>query len=126
LRFSRTGSRDSPTSARCRITQFSCIIPIGAASLHARIEVELMKTYAFDVFLKDTAEINDNKADALFAAGCDDGTPTCCHGQAWIHFDREAGSLEQAIRTAISQVQSVGFVVSKVELDAEAAVSLGS
>jgi len=85
-----------------------------------------MKTYEFDVILKEVSEVTDDQADALFAAGCDDGTPTCCNGLAWIHFDRAAASLEEAIRTAIAQVQSAGFCVAKVELDASSAVSLGA
>ena len=85
-----------------------------------------MKSYAFDVVLKDMPEVTDDQADALFAAGCDDGTPACCDGTAWIHFDREANSLEDAIRSAIAQVQAAGFTLSKVELDADAAVSLGA
>lgn len=85
-----------------------------------------MKTYEFDVVLKDVAEINDEQADALFAAGCDDGTPACCNGVAWVHFDREASSLEEAIRTAVAQVQAAGFSVGKIELDAASAISLGA
>ncbi len=85
-----------------------------------------MKTYQFDVVVKDVSEITDQQADDLFAAGCDDGTPACCNGLAWIHFDREASSLEEAIGSAIAQVQSAGFMVSKVELDADWAVSPGA
>jgi hypothetical protein len=85
-----------------------------------------MKTYEFDVVLKDVSEVTDEQADALFAAGCDDSTPAGCAGVAWIHFDREAASLEQAIRLAVAQVQAAGFVVSKVELDVDAVVSLGA
>jgi len=83
-----------------------------------------MKTYPFDVVLKDVSEVTDDQADVLFAVGCDDGTPAACNGVAWIHFDREASSLEEAILSAIAQVQAAGFVVSKVELDVEATVSL--
>jgi hypothetical protein len=98
----------------------------GGARTLARIEGgQRMKTYEFDVILKETQEITDEQADALFAAGCDDGTPTCSGGLAWVHFDRDANSLEDAIRSAIAQVQSAGFSVSKVELDADSAVSLG-
>jgi hypothetical protein len=78
-----------------------------------------MKTYEFDVLLKDVAEVTDDQADALFEAGCDDGTPASCNGLTWIHFDREASSLEEAIRSAIAQVRAAGFTVSKIELDAE-------
>ena len=83
-----------------------------------------MKMYEFDVVLRDVSEVTDEQADSLFAAGCDDGTPAGCAGVAWIHFDREAASLEQAIRSAVAQVQAAGFVVSKVEMDVDAAVSL--
>jgi hypothetical protein len=84
-----------------------------------------VKTYAFDVVLKDVSEVTDDQADVLFAAGCDDGTPATCDGVTWIHFDREAASLEEAIRSAVAQIQAAGFRVSKVELDADSAVSLG-
>jgi hypothetical protein len=38
------------------------------------------------------------------------------------HFDREAASLEEAIFSAVA----AGFVVSKLELNVDAAVSLGA
>ncbi len=82
-----------------------------------------MKTYEFDLILKNTSEVSEEQADALFEAGCDDGIPISRSGMSWIHFDREAASLEEAIRTAVGQVQSAGFIVSKVEMDVDAAVS---
>ena len=71
-----------------------------------------MKTYEFDVALKDVTEIPDELADALFSAGCSDGTPVRCNGIAWVHFDREASSLEEAIRSAGSQIHAAGARVS--------------
>jgi len=85
-----------------------------------------MKNHEFDVVLKDVAEVTDDQADALFAAGCVDGTPACSNGMTWIHFDRESSSLEDAIRLAVVQVQAAGFRVSKIELDAVSAVSQGA
>lgn len=85
-----------------------------------------MKTYQFDVVLKDASEISDDQADDLFEAGCDDGTPASANGVAWIHFDREALSLEEAIRSAVAQIHSAGFTISKVELDEDSTVSLGA
>jgi hypothetical protein len=85
-----------------------------------------MKTYEFDVVLKGVSEVTDEQADGLFAAGCDDGTPASCDGVAWIHFDREAASLEEALISAVAQIQAAGFTVSKVELDLAAAVALGA
>jgi hypothetical protein len=85
-----------------------------------------MKPYEFDVVLTDVAELSDEQVDALFAAGCDDGTPVTCDGTTWVHFDRNADSLEEAIRSAVVQVRSAGLAVSKVALDVNAAVALGA
>jgi hypothetical protein len=85
-----------------------------------------MKTYEFDIVLKGVVEVTDDQADRLFAAGCQDATPASCAGVVWIHFDREAASLEEAIIAAVTQVRAAGFAVSKVELDANAALSLGA
>ena len=84
-----------------------------------------MKTYEFDVVLNGVSEVNDDQADALFAQGCDDGTPASRDGLAWVHFDREAPSLEEAIHSAVSQVRAAGFAVSKVELEMTSAAGLG-
>ena len=75
---------------------------------------------------RPTPPRTDDQADALFAAGCDDGTPASSGGAAWIHFDREAESLEEAIRTAITQVQAAGLQASKVELYVASAASQGT
>jgi hypothetical protein len=82
-----------------------------------------MKTYQFDVVLKHVSEVTDDQADAWFAVGCDDGTPAGCDAVAWIHFDREAASLEEAIVSAVAQVQAAGIGVAKIELDVDAAMS---
>jgi hypothetical protein len=76
-----------------------------------------LKTYEFDIILMEMSEVTDEQADVLFAAGCDDGTPACSNGMAWIHFDRVAPSLEEAIQSAVTQIRSAGFTVSKAELD---------
>jgi hypothetical protein len=99
---------------------------MSALTLRSATGVSHMKTYAFDVVLKGLSEVTDEQADLLFASGCDDGTPASSGGVAWIHFDREAPALEEAIRSAVGQIQTAGFTVAKVELDADAAVSLGA
>ena len=78
-----------------------------------------MKTYEFNVVLKDATEVTDDQADALFAAGCEDGTPASSNGTAWVHFDRQAPSLEEAIRSAVGQVQAAGFGTARVEIDTD-------
>ena len=81
-----------------------------------------MKTYEFNVVLKDATEVTDDQADALFAAGCEDGTPASSNGTAWVHFDRQATSLEEAIRSAVGQIQAAGFGTANVVIDADVLV----
>src|SRR3954453_21768090 len=95
-------------------------------STDRRTEEHRMKTYEFDVILKGVREISDATAGALFDAGCDDATPSSQGGLARVHFDREAPSLEDAIRSAVAQVQSAGLTVARVEMDAGSAVSPGT
>lgn len=76
-----------------------------------------MKSYEFNVILQGIAEVTDDQADALFEAGCDDATPASCDGLAWLHFDRQSPSLEEAVRSAVSQIKDAGLAVAKVELD---------
>jgi hypothetical protein len=81
-----------------------------------------MTKYDFSLVLKGIEEIDDDLADALFAAGCDDGTPGSCDGVTRVDFHREADSLEEALRSAVANVQAAGCVVSRVEIEPDAAV----
>ena len=79
-----------------------------------------MNKYDFTLILAESLELTDGIADALFAAGCDDGTPGTCHGVFSIDFHREGISLEEAIRSAIADVKTAGYEVARVEIEAEA------
>jgi hypothetical protein len=79
-----------------------------------------MHKYDFTLILAASLELTDGIADALFAAGCDDGTPGTCNGVFSIDFHREAASLEEAIRSAIANVRTAGYEVTRVEIEAEA------
>ena len=79
-----------------------------------------MRKYEFTLILKGSLELTDEIADALFEAGCDDGSPGTCNGVFSIDFHREANSLEEAIRSAIANVKSAGYDVERVEIEAEA------
>ena len=81
-----------------------------------------MHKYDFTLILAESLELTDDIADALFAAGCDDGTPGTCNGVFSIDFHREAVSLEKAIRSAIEDVRTAGYGVTRVEIDAETVV----
>jgi hypothetical protein len=59
-----------------------------------------MRTYTFTVILGDQTEMTEDLAEALAAAGCDDGLAGSSGGACAVIFDREAESLEQAVRSA--------------------------
>ena len=81
-----------------------------------------MTTYDFTLILSSPSDVTEDFADKLFAAGCDDGTPSSSDGTLVLDFSREATDLETAIRTAISNVSTAGGVVDRVEIDADAPV----
>ena len=76
-----------------------------------------MKTYEFSLVLT-ASEISDDDCSVLYEAGCDDGTVVTRNGVTYVAFDREAESLESAIRSATAQVRAAGFEVARVEMDA--------
>ena len=79
-----------------------------------------MTKYAFSLILQGTHELTEDMADRLFAAGCDDGTPGLCNETFSIDFQRQAATLEAAIRSAVANVESAGYRIERVEIGAEA------
>ena len=73
-----------------------------------------MNEYHFTVVLHDLPEMTEEAANSLFESGCDDGSPASSDGQAWVTFHRDAESLEEAIRSAIADVQAAGFTVAEI------------
>ena len=76
-----------------------------------------MRTYEFRVVLA-AGEVTKDDCDALYEAGCDDGTVVTRDAVTYVAFDREAESLEDAIQSATAQVRAAGFDVARVEMDA--------
>ncbi len=79
-----------------------------------------MAKYEFTLILKGSAELTEEIADNLFEAGCDDGSPGICDGVFSIDFHRTAGTLEEAINSAIANMKSAGYEVERVEIEAGA------
>jgi hypothetical protein len=75
-----------------------------------------MKSYEFKLVLTGVADLTDDQGDALYAAGCDDGTLVSRDGEVYVRFSREAESLEQAINSAAADVDRAGFQVDHVEV----------
>ena len=64
-----------------------------------------MRIYDFTLVLSAGIELTEELSEALFVAGCDDGSPGSCEGVVTIDFHREAETLEAAIRSAIADVR---------------------
>jgi hypothetical protein len=79
--------------------------------------VKRQKTYGFSVILT-TPALSIEECDALYEAGCDDGTIVTRNKVTFIAFDRKADSLEQAIRSATANVRAAGLEVERVEMPA--------
>ncbi len=75
--------------------------------------------WQFTITIKDLDEFNDAQSDALYEAGCSDGTLCSRDGSAYIHFDRESDSLEKAIRSAIANIGAAGLEIDHIEIDRE-------
>lgn len=73
-----------------------------------------MKVHEFTLVLN--AEPSEEQADLLYRV-FDDGTLATVHGVPQIHFHRQAASLEEAIKSAISNVKVGGFEVERVEIE---------
>jgi hypothetical protein len=77
-----------------------------------------MALHEFSLLL-NSAEIDDQQANAIFEAGLDDGTISTSEAVTKIDICREAESLESAIRSAIGQVNAAGLSVARVEIEAD-------
>jgi hypothetical protein len=73
-----------------------------------------MKNYNFYLVTDKNGIVSDEDlfdiSDELYEAGCDDGTPAVYGETLYIEFDREAESFEQAIMSAIKNVESINNI----------------
>ncbi|MGH8164282.1 MAG: hypothetical protein ACREP1_08120 [Rhodanobacteraceae bacterium] len=74
-------------------------------------------TFAFTVILEGLDDIDDDLANRLFEAGCDDAMLGCCNGVVSLEFDRDSDSLGEAVKTAISDIQAAGCSPAQILLD---------
>ncbi len=75
-----------------------------------------MRSHAFRIVLAG-GEVTNDDCDALYEAGCDDGTVVTREGVTHIAFDREAESLEEAVTSAVAELLKAGYVVDRAEVD---------
>ena len=75
--------------------------------------------WRFTLHLRDVTEMTIELSNRLFEAGCDDGNPSSSRGRSRIGFDREASTLNEEIRSAVSDVCKAGVEVDHVEIESE-------
>ena len=66
-----------------------------------------MRMFTFTLFVEGRDLQMDEVADALFEAGCGDALVGSSEGVQFLDFDREAGSADEAVRSAVADVESV-------------------
>lgn len=84
--------------------------------------------HQFTVIVDQSPQSNDEMldvADALGTAGCLDASVGGHHDGMEVLFNREASSLDVAIKSAIAAIENAGFKVARVEMPRET-ISLDS
>ena len=66
-----------------------------------------MSTFTFTLIVEGTDLQSDDTVDALYEAGCDDALVGRSDGIHYLDFDREAASLEEAVLSAVADIESV-------------------
>jgi hypothetical protein len=80
-----------------------------------------MKTHTFTLILSGVAELTPDLADALYAATQGDIELNLRDGVAFVEFERRAATLQEAIVTAIREVEQAKVGVRVVRVESEAA-----
>ncbi len=76
-----------------------------------------MAFYNFTLTLSGVTYDTDGLEDALYGSGCDDAL-ICAYGNSvYVEFDREADSLDEAISSAVENIESagIGAIVESVD-----------
>jgi hypothetical protein len=76
-----------------------------------------MAMYDFKLVL-DQVEIDETAADTLYGHS-KDATLITAAGVTYMDFDRQANSLDEAVHSAIADINAAGFRVARVEIEAD-------
>jgi hypothetical protein len=75
-----------------------------------------VSTFHFTMVLENLDDISEELTNRLFEAGCDDALLRCCDGVVYLDFDRDAGSLAEAIGSAVRDVMAAGCSPAQISL----------
>ena len=79
-------------------------------------------THEFALILA-SPDVTEDQCNALYEAGCDDGTISTSQGVTRIDFAREAPSLEEALRSAIANVNAASLHAIRAEITTDSLVA---
>lgn len=65
--------------------------------------------HKFTLTLDGVDDLSTEVMNALYEAGCDDATPCRLEGRTYVMFTREAASRDEAIASALGDVERAGF-----------------
>jgi hypothetical protein len=75
------------------------------------------REHEFALVLTGISDFDDDFMDSLFEAGCDDATPCLRYGTVVLTFARSAGSLREAILSAIRDIRNAKLGVDVLQVD---------
>ena len=78
-----------------------------------------MNTYGFTVVLTAAtdADRSEQVAETLYGGRCDDSSVHTNGPTVLVSFDREAESLDQAVRSAVADLRAENLEVERIEID---------
>ncbi len=83
-----------------------------------------MHTYHFTLLLSTGPRDLVEWSNSLYEAGGDDSHPGIDQRGAYATFDRQAETLEEAIRSALATIQAAGLVAARLEIESDELQSL--
>ena len=104
--------RGAPNLGKHRVT--------SETSVNVRVAPEpgpAAREWDFALIVAGIAELTEKVLDKLYESGCDDATIGLQHGLVYIEFSRVAGSLEDAVLSAISDVYNAGVGAEVLRVD---------
>jgi predicted DNA-binding transcriptional regulator AlpA len=84
---------------------------------HTMKRKQTMKTFEFSIIASGLDPHADDFEDRFYDSGCDDALVAFQKGHIIVDFAREANSIEEAISSAIANVQATGASIDRVEPD---------
>ena len=73
--------------------------------------------FSFTVQVSGLGVDADHYENALYEAGCDDALIAVVGDAVFLDFDREAPSFEEAVKSAVLNIEKAGGVVASIKAD---------